>query len=409
MRVYYENFYQLVGHSEKRSRWLCYFMKIMSLKRSLSLLLSVYVLSIYQPVWATTSSCEKLLHVQDPLAPLLSRSNSELSRQIPQFSRQIADKLIHRIDEVKLFAHSYAFTRNITHGDFTAYDLLDFASSQGLAGIHIHFDFLKKTTSSRTGFRDFADYAKSKKLSIVLEVSETSKLILDEAIEAAVLMNIKTIRFYPIKTGPVSEVIDQVVEDLRYASSHHLVKEFEINLLLEQHEDLRSKELIEILRRVNSSQLGLLFDFTNMVPSFEHPLEALATQAPHIRAVHINDIIPVVDGSGFGKIGVVSGSGAIPIKRMMYELLLLENPITFSLEEEVGYVAPAFRFPEESDTTIPLRSSSETPIVKNQLQRQLKQEHEDAINQVKFIRIILAELRAMAIRQLSYHKPLRPH
>ncbi|NRA85999.1 MAG: hypothetical protein HRU28_01115, partial [Rhizobiales bacterium] len=83
-------------------------------------------------------------------------------------------------------------------------------------------------------------------------------------------------------------------------------------------------------------------------------------------------------------------------------LLLLgkETPqvTAFALEEEVGYEAPAMRFPDEpSDPFIPFRTASFTQIDMSNLAESLEREQMDAINQVKTVRNYLTLIEKTAL------------
>ena len=79
---------------------------------------------------------------------------------------------------------------------------------------------------------------------------------------------------------------------------------------------------------------------------------------------------------------------------MLRELLLLgeDKPqvISFGLEEEVEYFAPAFRFDDEGDNPwIPWRTASYTPLPEtDKVDERLAQEAEHAIEQIHYVRNI---------------------
>jgi len=56
------------------------------------------------------------------------------------FDVAIAQKLCNRIDGIRLHAHTYSFTHNLTHGSFKPADALEFAYQHELHGLNIHVD-----------------------------------------------------------------------------------------------------------------------------------------------------------------------------------------------------------------------------------------------------------------------------
>ena len=84
---------------------------------------------------------------------------------------------------------------------------------------------------------------------------------------------------------PVTKAIDE----LKYAAKK--AKELGIEVVLEQHEDLKSSELVKIVKKVNQGlntpHLFMLYDFGNMVNAFERPLEAFAQMKKWIRPISL--------------------------------------------------------------------------------------------------------------------------
>ena len=52
----------------------------------------------------------------------------------------IARKLLCRIDSICLYAHTYSFTHNLTHGSHKPIHALEFAYQHELRGLNIHVD-----------------------------------------------------------------------------------------------------------------------------------------------------------------------------------------------------------------------------------------------------------------------------
>lgn len=85
------------------------------------------------------------------------------------------------------------------------------------------------------------------------------------------------------------------------------------------------------------------------------------------------------------------------MRAMLVELLLLgeEKPqvVAFGLEEECGYFAPAFRFPNEGvDPFIPARTASFTEIGDMDVTQRLRDETTAAYVQVRTIRSMLDDI-----------------
>lgn len=297
-------------------------------------------------------------------------------------------KLLKRVKQINLYAHSYAFTLNSKYGNFDIYDLLNFAHKHKLQGISIHIDLVRH--KSENELKKIKSHANRLGLKINLEVSSTSRKEVDSAIKIAKVLNSKNIRVYIRYAGHLSEIIKKAVQDLKYISK--VAEDNDLRFVLEQHEVLKSRELVGIVKKVNNPRVGLLFDFGNMVNADEMPLKALEVMSPYIRQVHMKGVCIVKKKFGYGQVGVPQGKGDLPQREMLSRLLLLggDKPQVevFALEQEVGYKSPPFRFSNKGkDPIIPDRKPSDTASNKN-----LLLERQNAAEQVKYIRKLLEKL-----------------
>ncbi|WP_419709972.1 sugar phosphate isomerase/epimerase family protein [Pseudomonas sp. NFX224] len=323
----------------------------------------------------------------------------------PVLTQALARQLLERLKQLRLFAHAYPLLTNLTHGRVTPADMLDFAYRHELQGLSLHLlDGEENSLSQMTPeqLQAFAAKAKALQLDVHLEISSTRKNDVDQVIAIARALGVRNIRVYSRYEGTLSRVMDIIETDLHYlaqqADEHDLYFDFE------QHEELKSAEIAELLNRLDHPRLHALFDFGNMINACEEPLQALQTLAPHIRQTHLKGVRVVPEQNGFGHYGVLQGSDEddLPNARMLFELLMLGEStpqvIAFILEQENHYVAPAFRQTDEAaDPFIAYREMSDTPLpVGYSLERMLADEHRWANNQVAYVRGVLAEFRTLA-------------
>jgi hypothetical protein len=140
-----------------------------------------------------------------------------------------------------------------------------------------------------------------------------------------------------------------------------------------------------------------------MINAYELPLPALAAQAPYVTEVHVKDCLVQQDRDGWAHLACQTGTGHLPLHAMFVDLLLLgqDRPqvLSFGLEEEEGYFAPALRFPsEEGDPFIAARSASFTDIGTTDLGARLRQEAIAAHRQLETVRTMLNQIAAEALR-----------
>ncbi|ATP44608.1 xylose isomerase [Pseudomonas putida] len=342
--------------------------------------------------------------IQERFNALLSHNVVEHA-PAPVLTQALAQRLLERLGQLRLFAHAYPLLTNLTHGRVTPADLLDFAYRHELQGLSLHvLDGEQNSLSQMTPaqLQAFADKAKALGLDVHVEISSTLKKDVDQVIAIAKALGVCNIRVYSRYEGPLSRVMDIIESDLHYlaqqADAHNLYFDFE------QHEELKSDEIAQLLKRLDHPRLHALFDFGNMINACEQPLQALRNLAPHIRQSHLKGVRIVAEHNGFGHYGVLQGSADddLPSARMLFELLMLGDTapqvIAFILEQENHYVAPVFRQQQEAaDPFIAYREMSDTPLPAGfTLERMLADEHRWANNQVAYVRGLLNEFRTLA-------------
>jgi len=331
-------------------------------------------------------------------------------KAVAQIEKKKLAILLDRIRTIPLFAHAYSHHLNMRLGNTSPSDMLEFAAKNHLVGLNIHVEdgegrSLQAMKSAER--KAFGVHAKDLGLPVHLEVSATSREVLESAIEIANDIGSLSIRCYARHEGRVSEVISKTIADLA------LLDEIEpaggICFKLEQHEDLKARELVEIVEAVGNPRLSLLFDFGNSINAYETPEAALDVMADQITEAHIKDVKAGADRGGWSQIACRSGEGEIDFPTLICKLLLLgsDRPqvAAFALQEENGMMSPAFRFAdEEADPFIPWRAPSTTdPDEQEDLALRLISEKEDAARQVAYVRQVLNALEVAVLARLGQH------
>ncbi len=342
---------------------------------------------------------------------LKRKTDNVLGIPIVDFRKDIAVRLLDRIDSIKLYAHTYAFYCNFKYGAFDIDDLIKFAFQEGLQGISAHIDAgqaraLQYKTISE--LKEIRTHAKKLNLGINLEISSTSKSEINEVVRIALELGVRNIRVYIRYSGRVSKIIETGIDELKDAAK--IAMKNDLYFTLEQHEDLKSHELVRIIEAVNNERVQILFDFGNMINAGEEPLPALQIMSPYIRQVHLKGIRRVQQGGGFAQLGVAEEYDDLPQMKMLFDLLMLGEEIpqikTFSLEQEIGYYSPVFRQKGEADDPIiPERGPSETSLNRDvPLKDSLLMEIKNSCDQIRFVRNLLEKLKTIAEIQLSFEE-----
>jgi len=199
--------------------------------------------------------------VQKDFEKLLNRRTNEKLTN-PKFTKEIARKLLNRINHIQLYAHSYAFTLHFKNGVYNAINLLNFAHQKNLSGIDIHLDFGKEKSLNNKNLselKEVKELAKKLNLKIVLEISSTTKYDIQKVVEIAKILDVQNIRVYNRYGGYLLDSIQKCIVDLKSACK--IADKNDLYFVIEHHEVLNSSELVHIVKEVDSPRLGLLFDF----------------------------------------------------------------------------------------------------------------------------------------------------
>lgn len=313
-------------------------------------------------------------------------------------------QLVARARGAPLFAHAYAFHLNMRFGGMTPLQLADFAADQRLSGLKLHVDDGERVSLScmdGDALAAFAAQLAARGLELHVETSTTEEGGLADAVRIALATGATSLRCYPRYEGQVSQIVARTIADLRRLADFD--PQGRLRYTLEQHEDLKSVELVQIVEAVANPRLSLLFDFGNMINAYELPLPALAIQAPYVTEAHVKDCLVKPDRGGWAHLACVSGEGHLPIQAMFVDLLLLgeDRPqvLAFGLEEEEGYFAPALRRPSDGpDPFIPARTASFTDLGPGDLASRLSREAAAAHRQLETIRTMLDDIAQEAER-----------
>ncbi len=233
-------------------------------------------------------------------------------------------------------------------------------------------------------------------LSVINDLTDVNRVV-----QIARTMNVQNIHVYSRYEGSLSQVLAWTVADLGYMAE--LADLYNLFFDFEQHEEFKSTEIVQMLKKVNHPRICALFDFTNMINAYEQPLPALKSLAPNIRQVHLKGAKIIKGGKSYGQLGVVQGSpeDEMPYARMLFELLMLGDAkpkvICFALEQEVNYYAPTYRHADEGENPfITYKDPSETSFDEVDADKILLNERRWSSNQVHFIKSLLAEMRWLA-------------
>jgi 3-oxoisoapionate decarboxylase len=112
-----------------------------------------------------------------------------------------------------------------------------------------------------------------------------------------------------------------------------VAKRLGVNVALENHLDFTIDELVQLIRRVNSPNVGVLYDIGNGISTLDDPIESAEKLAPYILATHYKDFAIEEVTRGFRFTMVPLGAGSLKLPEITAKLINSVRPDAgFSIE-----------------------------------------------------------------------------
>lgn len=239
------------------------------------------------------------------------------------------------VKPIELHVHSYSMRFHLRYRDRTGYDVFAYMAemaARGFTGVNV--------SANGPGLRDLcgtttehfaAVRAEAQRLGLRLELdtSNTAPDNMTEMIGVAAACGADTLRTYTKYHGPLAEIVQRTIADLRAVAD--TAADAGVLVVLENHEDFTGPVLAEILTAVDHPWVRALYDYGNSQMVGEDPFDALAAMAPFIARVHAKDHVllhgpdgPVVQGVPFGSgrldtLGTTDRLYAAGVRRFCFE------------------------------------------------------------------------------------------
>ncbi|QIP14792.1 sugar phosphate isomerase/epimerase [Spirosoma aureum] len=114
--------------------------------------------------------------------------------------------------------------------------------------------------------------------------------------------------------------------------SEPVLRKHKVKLGVENHKDWRAKELVALIKQMNSEWIGVTLDFGNSIALLEDPMEVIQTLVPYVFTTHVKDMAVEEYADGFLLSEVPLGQGLLNLPTII-ELCKKHNPaVTFNLE-----------------------------------------------------------------------------
>ena len=135
-------------------------------------------------------------------------------------------------------------------------------------------------------------------------------------LELAQVLDATTVRSM-LNTATDRPTVDEAVALLRQAMPDY--ERAGVNLALETYEQVPTRALVDVVRRVDSPNLGICADPANCVAALERPTDVIDQVAPHVLNMHIKDFTFTrqADWVGFNLVGAPLGEGLLDYDAMV--------------------------------------------------------------------------------------------
>jgi sugar phosphate isomerase/epimerase len=136
------------------------------------------------------------------------------------------------------------------------------------------------------------------------------------------------------ETFDVAEAFTKFVERAKQslALARPAVEKHEIRLAVENHKDLRSPELLDLLDKLDSPLVGVCLDTGNNIALLEPPEETIALLAPRAFTTHVKDMGVEEYGDGFLLAEVPLGTGFLDMEKIAKTLRQAKHAPRLNLE-----------------------------------------------------------------------------
>ena len=243
---------------------------------------------------------------------------------------------------METFSYHLAFA----YGKMNIFDFIERTAELGLDGVQINVegDDLSHLGSDDPGFlREVRATIDDFELFVELDTCGTDPRNLTRVLNICNALGADIMRVYSSVGGDVQEEIKKAADD--FLQVIPLCADYGIKIAYENHEFESSRDILGVIRKVNSEFVGAHIDVGNSMMIWEDPIDAITAMAPQAVSTHFKDHIVIKLKEQPMIVGVPLGKGSINLVES-FRILADQSPLDrINIEVCYGYMAP-FRIPE---------------------------------------------------------------
>ncbi|WP_370459696.1 sugar phosphate isomerase/epimerase family protein [Oceanobacillus sp. AG] len=177
-------------------------------------------------------------------------------------------------------------------------------------------DYPQVEKMSEKELKQIVELAKDLDIELELGTRGVAPEHLHNYLRIAQILNVKVLRtmFHTADDKPTNEEI--------YKRLTTVMPEYEnaqVKIAIETYEQVPTKEIVDIIKRINNPYLGVCLDPGNTVAALEHPNDVINQTAPYVKNLHVKDFtFSRKDGwVGFTLSGCPLGEGLLDLNYMI--------------------------------------------------------------------------------------------
>ena len=240
---------------------------------------------------------------------------------------------------ISLNTYSFGLAKGLARGSkkkMKFHDFVNFCLKNDIESIEFPLDFFSKI--EKKNFESYFNILKKNKLKAIIDLEEFNSKNVKELVHIHKYFEFEIIR---IKMSNF------------FGGNRYLVKNFNkkklnftkkikklikiidgtnIRFAIENHQDLNSKELIEIIKQTSVKKVGINWDIANSLATIETPDEFFRNAKNYIINVHSKDYKIIKSDKGFFLKRCVIGSGIVNFTKVFEALSEIKYQGRFTLE-----------------------------------------------------------------------------
>ena len=278
-------------------------------------------------------------------------------------------------------------------------DFVKFLKKNKLSKIEFPIDYFSKKENRKIDF--YFKLLKKSKVHPIIDLEDLDKEIVRHLVKLNKFFNYEIIRIkmsnffggnrYLVKNFKKTQ--KNFIRKLK--ESVKLIENSKLKFAIENHQDLNSRELIEIIKKTSKKYVGINWDIANSLATIETPDEFFQNAKKFIINVHSKDYKIIMTNNGFFLKRCIIGEGVVDFKK--YIKYFKKNKINLSIELGAQISRHCnFRNKEfikshnlskskikKFDIYLKSKSINENPFTEWELYKNVKKSYKSEINDVK--------------------------